>query len=415
MNQTKILIPSEFAELNSKKWRYFAIYGGRGGVKSHTVARFLLIKGLESKCRILATRELQKSIKDSVHKLLSDLITEYNLSSYEVMKDSIRNRETGSEFIFTGIRNNSAEIKSMEGIDYCWVEESQAITEQSLNILTPTIRKPGSQIIFTYNRLTDLDPVHVRFVLKENPDTCVINVNYDVAEKYGWFPDVLRKEMETDKANPVLFAHKWLGEPLGQAEMAVISRDETLQAMQREVSDEGEIVVGVDVARLGNDRTVFWKRKGLKTIATKVLAKNTIPELCDQLEQFVKYDKENTTIKIDDSGVGGGATDEMKKRKYKVIAINFGGKPNDPDKYPNWISEAWFYLSEIMSEISLGGLDSDALMELSTRHWKMDSKERRTIESKNEYKKRGFRSPDKADSIVICYAPAKIEPIRVIF
>lgn len=415
MKKTKIIIPPEYGELLNPYWRNILYYGGRGALKSHTVARVLLLKATEKKTRILATRELQRSIKDSVHKLLSDLIAEYELDNFEVLKESIIEKNKGSEFIFRGIRNNTTEIKSTEGIDICWSEEAHAMSQESIDILTPTIRKPGSQLIWTFNRMTELDPVYVKFVMNKAPDTFAKLVNYDIAEKYGWFPDVLKNEMEADKATPALFAHKWLGEPLGQAEMAIISRTATLEAMQRDVKPEGEYVVGVDVARLGNDRTVFVKRKGLKTVATKVFGKTRIPAICDQLEKFVNFDKENTTIKVDDTGVGGGVTDEMKKRKYKVIAINFGGKANDSDKYPNWISEAWFYMGDIIPEIDLGGINSDLLMELSTRHWKMDTKERRAVESKQDYKKRGYRSPDLADAVIICYAPAKIEPTRIIF
>ena len=406
--------PVHYKELFNKKWRHIIYYGGRGGLKSHSVARALLIRGENEKLRILCTRELQRSIKDSVHKLLSDLIAEYELTNYIILKETIINKDTGTEFIFRGIRNNTTEIKSTEGVDICWCEEAHAMTEASIDVLTPTIRKPGSQLIWTFNRMTELDPVFVKFVMKKSEDTYARCINYDVAEALGWFPDVLQKEMEADKATPALFAHKWLGEPLGQAEMAVIGREMILQSMQRDIEAEGETVVGVDVARLGNDRTVFWKRKGLKTVAHKVYAKTRIPQLCDQLEQFINFDKEHTTIKVDDTGVGGGVTDEMKKRGYKVIAINFGGSANDKDKYPNWISEAWFYMAEILPDIELP-FNSDLLMELSTRHWKMDTKERRTIESKNDYKKRGFRSPDMADAVVICYAPAKIEPTRIIF
>lgn len=415
MKKTKIIIPPEYGELLNPYWRNILYYGGRGALKSHTVARVLLLKATEKKTRILATRELQRSIKDSVHKLLSDLIAEYELDNFEVLKESIIEKNKGSEFIFRGIRNNTTEIKSTEGIDICWSEEAHAMSQESIDILTPTIRKPGSQLIWTFNRMTELDPVYVKFVMNKAPDTFAKLVNYDIAEKYGWFPDVLKNEMEADKATPALFAHKWLGEPLGQAEMAIISRTATLEAMQRDVKPEGEYVVGVDVARLGNDRTVFVKRKGLKTVATKVFGKTRIPAICDQLEKFVNFDKENTTIKVDDTGVGGGVTDEMKKRKYKVIAINFGGKANDSDKYPNWISEAWFYMGDIIPEIDLGGINSDLLMELSTRHWKMDTKERRAVESKQDYKKRGYRSPDLADAVIICYAPAKSEPVRIIF
>lgn len=407
--------PVAYKQLFNRKWRHIIYYGGRGGLKSHSIARALLIRGEQEKLRILCTRELQRSIKDSVHKLLSDLIAEYELSNYLILKETIINTDTGTEFIFRGIRNNTTEIKSTEGVDICWCEEAHAMTEASIDILTPTIRKPGSQIIWSFNRMTDLDPVYVKFVMNKKDNTYARQINYDVAEKLGWFPQVLQEEMEQDKETPALFAHKWLGEPLGQAEMAIISRTAILEAMQREVEAEGELVVGVDVARLGNDRIVFWKRKGLKTVASKVFGKARIPQICDQLEKFVNFDKENTTIKVDDTGVGGGVTDEMKKRGYKVIAINFGGKPNDADKYPNWISEAWFYLADIMPEISLGDLNPDLLLELSTRHWKMDTKERRQVESKQDYKKRGFRSPDIADAVVICYAPAKIEPTRIIF
>jgi len=406
--------PKAYKELFNESWRNIIYYGGRGGLKSHSVARALLLRGEKKKLRILCTRELQKSIKDSVHKLLSDLIDEYELDNYIVLKETIVNTDTGTEFIFRGVRNNVTEIKSTEGVDICWCEEAHAMSEASIDVLTPTIRKPGSQLIWTFNRMTDLDPVYVKFVMNKAHTTYARQINYDVALKLGWFPDVLQAEMEADKANPALFAHKWLGEPLGQAEMAVIGRTAILEAMQRDIPAEGEIVVGVDVARMGSDRTVFYKRKGLKYQASKVFGKTRIPAICDQLEQFVKFDKENTTIKVDDTGVGGGVTDEMKKRGYKTIAINFGGKANDPDKYPNWISEAWFYMAEIMPEIQLN-FDSDLLMELSTRHWKMDTKERRTIESKGEYKKRGYRSPDLADAVVICYAPAKVEPIRIIF
>jgi phage terminase large subunit len=399
----RIQVPRQFRELFNPQWRNIVYYGGRASLKSHSVARSLLIRGSEKKLRILCTRELQKSIKDSVHKLLSDLIAEYELTDYLVLKDSITNTKTGTEFIFLGLRLNVLEIKSLEGIDICWVEEAHAITEASIDVLTPTIRKEGSQIIWTFNRLNELDPVYVKYVMHAPPNTYSRKVNYDIAERLGWLPDVLRVEMEADRQNPMLFAHKWLGEPLGQAEMSIIGRDTILAAMRREEPLEavGVDEVGVDVARMGNDRIVFWRRKGLKTTNTKTFNKMRIPAICDALEQFVDFDKE-ILIKVDDTGVGGGVTDEMMKRGYNVMAINFGGEPVDKDKYPNWISEAWFYMGEVMPDIELP-FDSDLLMELSTRQWKQDTRGRRAVESKQDYKKRGFRSPDLADACIICY------------
>lgn len=401
--KTPIKIPIEFKELFNPQYRYFAIYGGRGSLKSHTVARRLILAARENKVRILCTRELQKSITDSVHKLLSDIIALYEFDDFEITKQNIINKQTGSEFIFTGIRNNTNEIKSMEGIDYCWCEEAQALTKDSIEVLTPTIRKPGSQLIFTYNRLNELDAIHRKLVIDEQPDTCVINVNYDVALKYGWMPEVLRKEMEADKeVSPALYAHKWLGEPLSQAEMSIIPRDSILKAMSQEIDDDGAVEVGVDVARMGSDRTVFVMRKGFKTVKFDVHNQLKTVQVCDKLEQFVGFNKD-VVIKVDDTGVGGGVTDDMERRGYQVVAINFGGSANDTDKYPNWISEAWFYLAEIIENIQLP-MNQDLLMELSSRQWGQDSRGKRRVEGKDQYKKRGFRSPDLADAFIICFA-----------
>jgi len=399
--KTKIQLPTEYKELFNPKWRYLLYYGGRGSLKSHSVARALLVRGRQQKLRILCTREIQKTIDDSVLKLLKDLIIQYELDDYAVTQKTIRNTKTGTEFLFAGIRLNVTEIKSMEGIDICWVEEAQSITEESLDVLTPTIRKEGSQIIFTYNRVNELDPVHVRYVMNQPEGAYSLKVNYDVAERLGWLPDVLKLELEEDRKDPVLFAHKWLGEPIGQAEKSIVARDAILSAMDRSVEPEGKTIVGADIARMGNDRTVFWKRKGLKTISHEIHSKLRTTEVCDALERFIDFDK-TVEVKVDDTGVGGGVTDEMVKRGYEVVAINFGAKPGDPDKYPNLISEAWFHMANIISDTELP-MHSDLLMELSTRQWKQDTRGRRAVESKGEYKKRGFRSPDIADACIICY------------
>lgn len=402
-DQVLVQIPVEFKELFNPKWRNLAFYGGRGSTKSHSVARALILRARKEQKRILCTREFQNSIDDSSMQLLKDIIELYGFDDFTYTNTSIINKITGSNFIFKGLRKGTTQsVKSLEGVDIAWVEEAQSITEESLEVLAPTVRKDGSQLIFTFNRLTELDPVYVKYVMNPPEDTYSRLINYDTAMKYGIFPEVLRKEMEYDKEhNPELFTHKWLGEPISQAELAIISRTATLAAMERKIEDDGAIIVGADIARMGGDRIVFWKRKGLKTIKTRVMSKMRIPAICDALEQFVDFNKE-IEMRIDDTGVGGGVTDEMLKRGYNAIAINFGGVAQDNDKYPNWISEAWFHMAEIMDQVELPQ-DSDLLMELTTRQWKMDNKGKRRVESKDDYKKRGFRSPDLADACIICY------------
>ncbi|MFM9793313.1 PBSX family phage terminase large subunit [Streptomyces turgidiscabies] len=411
--QVRIKFLAEFKELFNESWRNLVYYGGRGSGKSRHVALALVLRGRQKKLLILCTRELQNTIADSVHKLLSDIIDEYGFTDYEITEKVIRNTLTGTEFIFKGLRHNSTEIKSTEGIDIAWVEEAQSISEASLKVLVPTIRKPGSQLIYTFNRKEELDPVYVRYVRTERARTYVRKVNYDVLDRAGLFPDELREEMEADKAADYgLYAHVWLGEPVAQSDAAILGRDGVLGAMERDIEPEGAIEIGVDVARMGDDRTVFMKRKGLKVIDKKTYTKLRTTEVCDKLELFANYEKEllsdggpnpdSVLLKIDDTGVGGGVTDEMIRRGYRVVAINFGAKATDPDKYPNLISEAWFYLASIIDTIDLE-LDDEALGELTSRQWKMDSKGRRGVEGKADYKKRGNRSPDIADAIIMCF------------
>ena len=212
-----IEIPEEFERLLDNDWREAAVWGGRFSMKSHTVARLLLIRARQTETRILCAREFQNSIAESSHQLLSDLINQYELYDFIVTDKEIRNSVTGSVFIFKGLKHNEQSIKSLEGIDIAWVEEAQTISKESIEILTPTIRKAGSQIVYTYNRLLEDDPVHQRLVIEGRPDTLLINVNYDIAIKYKVIPDVILKEVEDDKRNrPALYKHKWMGEPSSQ-------------------------------------------------------------------------------------------------------------------------------------------------------------------------------------------------------
>lgn len=214
MPQQTIQIPTEYKRLFDNDWREAAVYGGRFSLKSHTVARVLLIRARQQKMRIACFREFQNSIADSSHQLLADLIEKYELKEFKVTDNSIINRINGSDFLFKGLRHNEQSVKSIEGIDLAWIEEAQTISETSIDTLTPTIRKPGSQIIYTYNRLKTEDPVHKRLINEGRPNTLAINANYDIALKYGWMPDVIRLEMEDDKEHrPNLYKHKWLGQP----------------------------------------------------------------------------------------------------------------------------------------------------------------------------------------------------------
>ena len=262
--QTIIEIPSEYKELFETWWREAAVYGGRYSLKSHTVARVLLIRAREKKIRVGCFREFQNSIAESSHQLLCDLIKEYKLNDFVITDKTIINRVTGSDFIFKGLWNNEQSIKSIEGIDIAWVEEAQTITKTSLEVLTPTIRKEGSQIIYTYNRLTVSDPVHTRLVEEGRPNTLIINVNYDIAEKYGLLPDVIKKEIEDDREKrPILYKQKWLGEPYVSPNDLLSDLALTRCLSPKVNTQDDRIIIGVDTGHdiyytLLNKQGVFY-------------------------------------------------------------------------------------------------------------------------------------------------------------
>jgi len=183
-----------------KQSRYRIMYGGRGGAKSWGIARALLIKAAQNPLRILCARELQKSIKDSVHKLLSDQISAMNLNSfYEITQDAIRGAN-GSEFIFVGLKNNVTSVKSIEGVDICWVEEAANVSRNSWNVLIPTIRKESSEIWVSFNPELESDETYMRFILNPPANAIVQKVNWS---DNPWFPETLRLEMETLKGRDI--------------------------------------------------------------------------------------------------------------------------------------------------------------------------------------------------------------------
>jgi len=177
-----------------KPKRYKIAYGGRGGTKSWGFARALLILGAQRPLRILCARETQKSIADSVYKLLCDQIDALQLQYfYSITKTSIVGAN-GTEFTFAGIRQSSVgDIKSYEGCDICWVEEAQIVSKHSWDILIPTIRKDGSEIWVSFNPDLETDDTYKRFVLSPPAESHVEKVNW---RDNPWFPDVLRREME---------------------------------------------------------------------------------------------------------------------------------------------------------------------------------------------------------------------------
>ena len=192
--------------------RYKGAYGGRGSGKSHFFAELIVRYAISSPgLRAVCIREIQKSLKESAKKLIEDKIESLGVSHlFEVLNDQIKT-PGGGVIIFQGMQDHTAEsIKSLEGFDVAWVEEAQTLSQTSLRLLRPTIRKDGSELWFSWNPTRKNDPVDMMFRQGEKPtDSAVVKANWS---DNPWFPDVLKKERQDClKSNPDQYDHIWEG------------------------------------------------------------------------------------------------------------------------------------------------------------------------------------------------------------
>lgn len=203
--------------------RYRCAKGGRGSGKSFSFALMAAVWGYAEPLRILATRELQVSIKESFHAEVKNAIESvpWLAAHYEVGESFIRGRN-GTEFIFRGLRHNIASIKSMAQVDLCVVEEAEDVPEASWRDLLPTIRAPRSEVWVVWNPRLDGSPVDRRFVKACPPDAIVIEANHT---DNPWFPPVLEAQRKYDQSNmdPALYAHVWEGHYLTNSDAQVLA------------------------------------------------------------------------------------------------------------------------------------------------------------------------------------------------
>ena len=223
MGKTLQLKTPEWALPLLEASRYKGAWGGRGSGKSHMFAEMMLEEHIMNQSQSsVCVREIQKSLNQSVKRLLEMKIQEMNAGAYFEVQDAvIKSKKADGRIIFQGMQNHTADsIKSLEGYDRAWVEEAQSLSQTSLDLLRPTIRKPGSELWFTWNPRQASDPVDLLLRGPTPPkDANVIKVNY---ADNPWFPSVLKDEMEYDKRRDLdKYQHVWRGEYLQNSESRV--------------------------------------------------------------------------------------------------------------------------------------------------------------------------------------------------
>lgn len=204
--------------------RFKVMYGGRGGGKSWSVALALLVMGTTRPLRILCAREIQKSMRDSVHRLLSDQVAKFDMGGfYDVLDNEIRGIN-GTLILFAGLQSHTVDsIKSYEAVDIVWIEEAQSVSARSWEVLVPTIRRPGSEIWLTLNPDQEQDATYQNFIAKADEDTWLCEINW---RDNPWFPAVLEKERARHfKNKPDTYWNVWEGQPKRVAEGAIYAKE----------------------------------------------------------------------------------------------------------------------------------------------------------------------------------------------
>ena len=257
--EVEVKFPRAYADYDDP-YRYKVAFGGRGSGKSWTFARKLLLRGVEKKILVLCTRELQKSIKDSVHRLLKNQIDLMGLKEfYEVTGTTIRGLN-GTEFLFLGVRHNVDEIKSTEGVDICWIEEGHNLTEESWEIIDPTIRKEGSEIWITFNTRFKFDHLYQLFVANKPPaNSLVKQINYD---ENPYFSEINEQQMlEMKERDYEKYRNIWLGELRTLATGAIFGKQVTEVNKEKRrlfipIQKSNEVMTFFDLGK--NDHTAVW-------------------------------------------------------------------------------------------------------------------------------------------------------------
>lgn len=259
MNNVVAKFPKVYKALDDD-YRYKVVYGGRAAARSWTFGRKLLIRGANEPILVLCTRELQKSIKDSVHRLLKNQINLLGLDGfYKATETSIKGIN-GTEFIFLGTKHNPTEIKSLEGVDVCWIEEAHAITEDSWDIIDPTIRKEGSEIWISYNTRFKYDTIHKMFAVDiPPPKSLVMKTSY---KDNPYLTAVLEEQKETMRIKDYeKYLNIWEGELKQLATGAVFGKQitevkKTHRITYIPVQKNCEAFTFSDLGK--KDQTAFW-------------------------------------------------------------------------------------------------------------------------------------------------------------
>lgn len=349
---------------------------------------------------------------------MTDLINQYKLN-FEIQSSKITHRSTGSTINFRGFREQGAfNIQGMEGIDITWIDEAQALTKQTLDVLIPTIRKDNAKIFFTMNRHVVDDPA---FALFEGRSDCLhIHINY-YDNKHC--TEALKKEaQECKKKSQADYDHIWDGQPLRQSEDAVFGHEELVETIKNKYpmrQGYGYKIGGFDVARYGDDKCasvaiqqmgalhwemVFvdeWDHRDLSYTTGRIMA--------------ISHDEKFDRSIIDEDGIGAGPLDMLVHGRQRNDFTGFRNLPlnfKDNKDYANIRTANAYKLKDMILKGRIVITDPATIKELTTLRYTFDHYQRKILVSKDMMRsKYQIKSPNRADALIMTVS--LVDEVRV--
>ena len=390
--------------LNIGKYRYYLADGGRGSGKSQAFARLILYICAKRKVRVCCGRETQNSIEESVYRLLVDLIKIYELD-FDVFSNKIVHRVTGSEIVFKGFREHGVEnTKGMEGFDIVWVDEAQTLSKRTIDVVVPTIRKPKSVIWFSMNRFVRNDPVYEFCMQRPN----CLHVHIDYFENPFCTQELIDEANICKQMNEKDYRHIWLGEPMEQASDYLFNSGKV--AKMREIQSFGDLyqhqrVMGIDFAAKGNDLCVATVLDRVSLTQWKVVAQEawSEPDSMVSIGKIVdlmgKY--KPTAACLDVGGMGYVVYNRLQELGIRINPFDGAVQEGVPNEYGNTRAWGYYTLNEYINNEWIIMDSPETEKELLDIRFKYKSNGERLILSKDDMRKEGIHSPDRADSLMM--------------
>ena len=426
-----------------RKARYKVLYGGRGSGKSYFLAELAVEVSRRIGTVILCAREFQGSLDDSVYQLLIETIERLGYADeFDILKSTITHKGTGAKFVFYGIKNNVTKIKSIQGVGVCWVEEAEAVTKNSWDVLIPSIRgDKNAEIWISFNPKNILDDTYQRFIVHPPKDSIVLKANYDINPHFADTP-LLADMLECKEREEDLYRHIWLGEPVADSELAIIKPSWIEAAIDAHeklgFSAAGRRILGFDVADEGDDANATVLRHGSVVTDMQQWRGQDVIYSADKVYLYAQ-EQDIDRIVYDNIGVGAGVKAQFRRKSGKVqtLGFNAGGAVYKPDAkytddkknrdmFANIKAQAWWMVRDRFyktwravhhgdnyPEDQLISLSSSLheleylTAELSRPQVDYDQNGRVKVESKKDMKKRGIPSPNRADALVMAFAPVQ--------